>query len=54
MTYQFLKWFLDEQVEEIALTSGVLDKVKLVGDNGNGLFILNEELGKRKPEPEAA
>ena len=50
MTYQFLKWFLDEQVEEIALTSGVLDKVRLVGDNGNGIFILNEELGKRKPD----
>lgn len=50
MTYHFLKWFLDEQVEEIALTSGVLDKIRLVGDSGNGLFILNEELGKRKPE----
>lgn len=50
MTYQFLKWFLDEQVEEIALTNNVLDKIKLVGDNGNGLFILNDELGKRKAD----
>lgn len=53
MTYQFLKWFLDEQVEEIALTTSVLDKIKLVGDNGNGIFILNEELGRRKPEAAA-
>lgn len=47
ITYGFLKWFLDEQVEEISLTSEMVDKIKLVGDNGNGLFILNEEMKKR-------
>lgn len=48
MTYGFLKWFLDEQIEEISLTSSMVDKIKLVGDNGNGLFILNEEMKKRQ------
>ena len=47
ITYGFLKWFLDEQVEEISLTSEMVDKIKLVGDNGNGLYILNEEMKKR-------
>lgn len=46
-TYNFLDWFLSEQVEEIAITQGVLDKIKLVGDNGHGLLILNNELGSR-------
>jgi len=48
ITYGFLKWFLDEQVEEIALTSSMVDKIKLVGGSGNGLFILNEEMKKRQ------
>ena len=50
ITYNFLKWFLEEQVEEIALVSEVLDKVKMANEEGNALLILNEELGKRIPE----
>lgn len=49
-TYQFLKWFLDEQVEEIATCVTILDKLKLIDDNGYGLLMLNDELGKRKAE----
>ena len=50
ITLSFLKWFLDEQVEEIAITSNVLDKIKLVGESGEGIFFLNEEFKKRTLE----
>lgn len=52
ISYNFLKWFLDEQVEEIALVGSVLEKVRLVGENGNGIMLLNEELAKRGPDGE--
>jgi ferritin len=51
-TYQFLKWFLDEQVEEVATCTGILDKLTLIGDNGYGILMLNEEMMKRQPAPE--
>lgn len=50
ITYNFLKWFLEEQVEEISLVGQVLDKVKMANEQGNALLILNDELGRRSPE----
>lgn len=47
-TYSFLEWFLTEQVEEISTASGIVDKVRMVGDNGHGLLMLDSELGKRQ------
>lgn len=44
----FLKWFIDEQVEEEASASELIDKVKLAGDNGHGLYLLDKELAGRK------
>lgn len=46
-TYQFLEWFLTEQVEEIATCNTIVDKLKLIGDNGYGLLMLSGELGQR-------
>lgn len=46
-TNAFLQWFVTEQVEEEATAMGILDKIKMVGDNKNGLFLLNRELGMR-------
>jgi len=43
----FLKWFVDEQVEEVSTSQLILEKVKLVGDNPNGLFMLDRELAMR-------
>jgi ferritin len=55
-TQSFLKWFVDEQVEEEANASEILDNLKLIGDRGNGLFMLDKELRQRKftDETEAA
>ena len=43
----FLKWYVDEQVEEEASASKVLGKIKLVGGKGEGLLFLDQEMAKR-------
>ena len=46
-TRAFLQWFVSEQVEEEATADSVLQKAKLAGDRGGGLFMLDKELGAR-------
>lgn len=46
-TLSFLKWFLDEQVEEEKSVGDMVAKLELVGDNRNGLFHLDKLAGKR-------
>ena len=43
----FLQWFVTEQVEEEASVDAVLQKLKMVGDQGHGLFMMDRELGTR-------
>ena len=43
-----LKWFIDEQVEEEASASEIVEKLQMVGDNVGGLFIIDGQLGARK------
>lgn len=45
--YQFMMWFVNEQVEEEASVSAVLDKLKLIGDDKGLLLTLDNELGTR-------
>jgi ferritin len=42
-----LQWFVDEQVEEEASTSKVAQDLKLVGNDGRGILMLDRELGTR-------
>ncbi|MFO7674996.1 MAG: ferritin [bacterium] len=42
-----LQWFVDEQIEEEDTARTIVDKLKLVGGNGNGLLMLDKELGAR-------
>lgn len=46
-TENFLQWYVAEQVEEEAHASGFVDKLKLVGDSPQGLFMIDSELAKR-------
>lgn len=41
----FLQWYIDEQVEEEANFSELIDKVKLM--DGKGIYMLDKELGAR-------
>ena len=52
-TLSFLKWFLDEQVEEEKSVGDMVAKLELVGDNRNGLFHLDKLAGKRGSEKES-
>jgi ferritin len=47
-TFNFLQWFVEEQVEEEESVREVLDKLALVGENdGKALYFLDKELGER-------
>jgi ferritin len=52
-TISFLKWYVDEQVEEEATINKLVNKMKLVGDNIGGLFIIDSELKARVFTPPA-
>ncbi|WP_058304055.1 ferritin [Gorillibacterium timonense] len=52
-TYQFLKWFIDEQVEEESTVDSIVQRLRRIGNDGNALFILDAELGKRGAAPAA-
>ena len=43
----FLGWFVTEQVEEEAAADAIVRKLKLVGDTGPGLFMVDQELSQR-------
>jgi ferritin len=49
-TNSFLKWFLDEQVEEESNVDKVIQDLQRVGDNAQGLFLLDRELAGRSAE----
>ena len=44
----FLQWFVTEQVEEESNASTIVEKLKMVGDNAQGLFMMDQELGQRQ------
>jgi ferritin len=46
-TTSFLQWFVNEQVEEESSAMKVLDRMKLVGDSKQGLFLMDREMGQR-------
>ena len=49
-TNNFMQWFISEQVEEEATAQRLLDKIKFIGIDKQGLFLLDRELGKRTSE----
>lgn len=46
-TQSMLKWFIDEQVEEEKNAQEVIDNLKMIKDNGYGLYMIDKELGTR-------
>jgi len=45
-----LQWYVNEQVEEEASASEILEKLKIIGSSGNGLIMLDRELGQQKTD----
>lgn len=52
-TNNFLQWFVSEQVEEEASANDIVQKLKLIGDSGGGLFMIDQELAQRVFTPPA-
>ena len=48
-----LNWFVEEQVEEEASMDTILNKLKLIGGEGHGLLMLDNELAQRVFTPPA-
>jgi ferritin len=53
-TNAMLQWFVNEQVEEEATADEILQQLKLIGDNGHGIIMIDRELGQRVYTPPAA
>lgn len=49
----FLQWYVTEQVEEESSADEIVQKLKLVGDQGSGLLMLDQQLGQRGVTPPA-
>jgi ferritin len=46
-TQAFLDWFLTEQVEEEKTVTQIVESLRLAGDSGPALLLLDRELGAR-------
>ncbi len=49
-TQQLLQWFVKEQVEEENSAATIVEKLKMIGDKTQGLFMLDTALGRRERE----
>ena len=46
-TYNFLQWYINEQVEEESTASLILQKLNFIGDNASMLYALDTEMAAR-------
>ncbi|MNZ59595.1 Ferritin [compost metagenome] len=52
-TIHFLKWFIDEQVEEEALFDNIIHKLKRIDKDSNAFYMLDTEFAGRTFTPPA-
>ncbi|BBI34561.1 ferritin [Cohnella abietis] len=52
-TMQFLKWFVDEQVEEEAMFDSIINKLKRIDKDSNAFFMMDAEFALRSFTPPA-
>jgi len=45
-----LHWFIEEQVEEESTAEGIVERLRLAGDAGAALLLLDRELGARSDD----
>ena len=50
----FLQWYVTEQIEEEGNDNEIIARLKLVGEDGNGLLMLDKELAAQVFVPPAA
>jgi ferritin len=42
-----LKWYIDEQSEEESNALEILDQLNLIGENGQAIYLLDQQLATR-------
>lgn len=52
-SFNFLQWYVAEQLEEENLFRTIVDKIKMVGSNTDGLYLLDKDLLKMASTPNA-
>lgn len=52
-TYNFLQWYVAEQVEEEASALDIVEKLRLIGEDKRALLFLDKELSLRQFTPPA-
>ncbi|HAL74304.1 MAG TPA: ferritin [Clostridiales bacterium] len=45
--YNFLQWYISEQVEDESNATNIIQKLQIAGDNGGALLTIDTELGTR-------
>ncbi|NRB08019.1 MAG: non-heme ferritin [Richelia sp.] len=50
-TLQFLQWYVAEQHQEEFLFKSILDKIKLIGTEGQGIFFIDREIANMATNP---
>lgn len=45
-TFNFLQWYVSEQMEEEAMMRGILDRIKLIGTGPQSLYYIDKEIEK--------
>lgn len=53
-TYHFLQWYVAEQIEEENQVKMILDKIKIIGNDGSGMYLLDRDLGKLISAPDTS
>jgi ferritin len=49
-TFNFLQWYVAEQHEEEKLFKSILDRIEIIGTDGNGIFFIDQELKRMAGE----
>ncbi|MBI5536233.1 MAG: non-heme ferritin [Deltaproteobacteria bacterium] len=45
-TFNFLQWYTSEQHEEEKLFRNIVDRIRVIGPDGKGLYWIDKEIGK--------
>lgn len=43
-THNFMQWYVSEQIEEEATARGIMDKLKLIGNDKGGLYLFDRDI----------
>jgi len=46
-TFEFLQWYVDEQVDEVAGFSNILDRLDIAGNDASAILMIDKEMGQR-------